>query len=296
MKNVSEIAKRAARKILPDGVERRAKRVLTSEKWADVQNVYHCTTHKAASSWMVGLLCDPAFFRYSGLDNFTYQHDWMEGRDPRPYDERRFSRPFPKYTVATRLYLDYSCFQDLPKPSEYRSFFVLRDPRDIVVSWYFSMKNTHPIQGIERRKQIRERLQRLSKTAGLCFTIEYLADYGLFQAQRSWQNVADSNVRCFKYEDLTGDNQFDQMKALFEHCTISIPKAELRDLLHRHGFENTEKRRKGEEDRSSHRRKGVAGDWANHFDSEVKSTFKDAVGGLPEELGYSPTDEVMFEV
>ncbi len=245
---------------------------------------------------MVGLLSDRTTFKYSGLDNFTYQHEWRDDRDPRPYDGRVLSRPFPKHTIATRLYLDYSCFQDLPKPSDYRAFFVLRDPRDVVVSWYFSMKNTHAIQGVERRKRVRERLRQLSKTEGLCWAVQYLADYGLFQAQRSWADVDDPNVRLFKYEDLTGVDQLREMKTLFNHCTISIPDTELRDLLRRHGFESTEKRRKGEEDRSSHRRKGVAGDWANHFDSEVKATFQETVGALPQELGYPSTEEVLSAI
>jgi hypothetical protein len=98
---------------------------------------------------MVGLLKDETTFRYSGLDNFVYQREWMDGWDPRPYDERYFSDPFPEYTAAIRLYWDYSCFQHLPKPDNYRTFFVLRDPRDVVVSWYFSIKNTHPVNGIE---------------------------------------------------------------------------------------------------------------------------------------------------
>ncbi len=245
---------------------------------------------------MVGLLSDPTTFEYSGLDNFTYQHEWMEGRDPRPYDERFFSKAFPKHTIATRLYLNYSCFQDLPKPSDYRAFFVLRDPRDILVSWYFSMKNSHSIDGVEERRRVREQLQGLSKAEGLCWAIQELTDYGLFHAQKSWIDVDDPDVRVFKYEKLTGDNQFQEMNQLFSHCTISIPDTEFRDLLHRHGFESTEKRQKGEEDRSSHRRKGVAGDWVNHFDAEVKATFEDEVGELPQKLGYSSTDEVMTEV
>jgi hypothetical protein len=281
------------KKLVPNEFRRRVKRILDCEEWARVQNVYHCTTHKAASTWMVGLLRDRTTFKYSGLEKFVYQSEWMDGRDPRSYDERFFSRPFPKYTIATRLYLNYSCFRNLTKPSDYRAFFVLRDPRDIVVSWYYSMKNTHPINGVESRRETRKRLREISKVEGLCWAIQELADYGLFNAQKSWIDVDDSDVRVFKYEDLTGNNQFQEMKQLFSHCTISIPDAKLRDLLHRHGFESTEKRQKGEEDRSSHRRKGEWGDWVDHFDAEVRVVWEDTVGKLPQELGYPSTNEVM---
>jgi hypothetical protein len=34
----------------------------------------------------------------------------------------------------------------------------------------------------------------------------------------------------------------------------------------------------------------------NHFDAEVKATFEDAVGKLPQKLGYPSTDEVISAV
>jgi hypothetical protein len=211
----------------------------------------------------------------------------MEGRDPRNYDERYFSKPFPKYTAAARLYWDYDCFRQLPKPDDYRAFYVLRDPQDVVVSWYFSIKNTHSIQGFNDRRRGRKRLRELSKTEGLYWTIDTLSDYGLFKAQMSWLDVDDPNVCLFKYEDLTGPEQLGEMKNLFEHCTIRIPDAELRTLLRRHGYEAKEGREKGKEDRSSHRRKGVAGDWRNH--SSVEDHFFETVEVLPTELGYPAT-------
>ena len=287
--DILDRGRKALERAVPNGLKRRVKRAVATERKADVVNVYHCTTHKAASSWITGLLRDEIIFAHSGLDCFVYQHEWMQGQDSCNYDERYFSKPFPKYTAAARLYWHYDCFRQLPKPDDYRAFFVLRDPRDVVVSWYFSMKNTHPVDGVERRRQTRDRLQELPKDDGLCFAIEYLSDYGLFEAQRSWMKVDDPRVRVFKYKDLTGTRQLEEMENLFDHCTIAIPNSELRILLRRHGWKATEDREKGEEDRSSHRRKGVSGDWRNHFDTAVKTRFVQTVGGLPTELGYSAT-------
>jgi len=290
--DILDRGRKALERAVPNGLKRRVKRAVATERKADVVNVYHCTTHKAASSWITGLLKDPLMFAYSGLDCFVYQHQWMKGRDPRNYDERYFSKPLPKYTAAARLYWHYDCFRQLPKPDDYRAFFVLRDPRDVVVSWYFSMKNTHPILHKGHRKA-RKKLHRLSKSEGLCYSIDALSDHGLFSAQRSWskfnEKSGSTKVRMFRYENLTGPKHFSKMKSLFEHCTIRIPDSEFRKLLCRHGWEATEDREKGEEDRSSHRRMGVAGDWRNHFDSTVEAYFVETVGNLPTELGYSPT-------
>lgn len=290
IRKVIQKSPNSSKKLVPQFLKDRIKQSsLYLKDRAEVTNVYHCCTHKSASQWVRGLLGDPITFQHTGLETFHYQTAWLDGYDSRPYNERQFSRSFPRRMIATPLYLDYSMFEKIPKPEKYRAFFVLRDPRDVVVSWYFSMKNTHQVMGKIRKH--RKNLQELSKSDGLCYAIEYLSDFGLFQSQISWMGSDDPNVRVFKYEDLTGPNQFQAIKTLFNHCTIPIPDSELRNLLYRHGFEASEGREKGKEDRSSHRRKGVAGDWKNHFDSKVRATFKDAVGSLPQEMVYCNTNK-----
>ena len=46
-------------------------------------------------------------------------------------------------------------------------------------------------------------------------------------------------------------------------------------------------RLRGDEDRASHFRKGVAGDWRDHFDEEAVRSFEAQAGGLLRDLGYS---------
>ena len=66
------------------------------------------------------------------------------GIDPRKMTEIRFEAPLPPGTIVSPLYLDYPGFRSIPKPDSYRAFFVMRDPRDILVSWYLSIKHYHP--------------------------------------------------------------------------------------------------------------------------------------------------------
>ena len=292
-RRVPKPVKNATPELIKAGIKRGARRVLRSrylsslylKDWAEVTNVYHCCTHKSASQWVRALLSDVSTLRHSGLDHFHYQTEWREGRDPRPVDERFFSEAFPERTIASPLYLHYRCFKDLPKPDRYRAFFVLRDPRDVVVSFYFSMKHSHPLNpGVECR---RAELQKRSKTDGLCFLIEQMADYGFFQAQRSWVGAEDPDVRVFRYEDLTGPNQFEEVRRLFRFCTIPMPDPALRRLLHRHAFERKSGgREKGQEDIEAHQRKGVAGDWKNHFTERVAGKFAEETGDLVDSLGY----------
>src|SRR5262245_2774715 len=110
------------------------------------QNVYHCTVQKCASQWIRRLLSDPSVVAYSGLQTYQYQQ-FLPGKfDPRTLTQRRFKLAFPEAVIATPLYLDYEGFASIPKPPRYKAFFIVRDPRDIVVSWYFSTKLSHKAQ------------------------------------------------------------------------------------------------------------------------------------------------------
>jgi hypothetical protein len=244
------------------------------------QNIYHCTVQKSASQWIRRLLSDPRIRRYSGLESYQYQQQLPGKFDPRKLTDRRFVTAFPESTIATPLYVDYEGFASIPKPQRYKAFFVMRDPRDIVVSWYFSTKLSHKAQGdIER---VRQELLRLTEVDGLRFSIDWLADYGLFGAQRSWLNAPsrDANVLLVRYEDLIGADQQSHIERLMLHCDIPISCDELGVVLAEYSFEQLSGRRRGNEDAHAHYRKGVAGDWLNHFDAAVHRHFHDVAGDL----------------
>src|SRR5690606_32514452 len=58
-----------------------------------------------------------------------------------------------------------------------------------------------------------------------------------------------------------------------------IPRSLLEDTLEKFSFKRLAGgRTTGSEDRTSHYRKGVPGDWANHFLPEHKTYFKDRYG------------------
>lgn len=163
----------------------------------------------------------------------------------------------------------------------------MRDPRDLVVSLYFSVKVSHPTIGTISEQ--RENLIRLGKEEGLCNVIDRMAARGEFRALRSWAKIApdDKNLAAFRYEDLTDSNQFATWRRLFAHCDIQMPDAQLRQLLERNSFaELTHGRERGSEDVSAHLRRGVAGDWKNHFTPVVEKKFQAVTGRLVDELGY----------
>jgi hypothetical protein len=234
-------------------------------------NVYHCTVRKTASQWIKALLSDPVVYRWSGLLPY----------DPRPY-KWRYPQPVPPGRVAQSLFISRSRFDKLPKPDRYRAFFVLRDPRDIVVSSYFSTRNSHTPMGdvLAERRILREK----PRKEGLLHVIGHLAGKGAFRDLRSWVAAPETTaVSLFRYEDLTGEGQATEVDRMLRHCGITLPPAELDALLTRYSFTRM---------RSDHYRKGRAGDWRNHFDDDIQEAFAAATGDLVELLGYPAHDEV----
>jgi lipopolysaccharide transport system ATP-binding protein len=51
-------------------------------------------------------------------------------------------------------------------------------------------------------------------------------------------------------------------------------------------FKNRAGRKPGEEDVTSHYRKGVSGDWQNHFTDNIKAAFKEKFGQILIDTGY----------
>jgi hypothetical protein len=239
----------------------------------EYDNVYHCTVRKSASQWMKALLSDPIVYRYSGLVLFD-----------RRVQKRSYPHAVPTGRVVSALFPSYERFKATPKPDNHRAFFVARDPRDIVVSSYYSLRTSHTPMG--DIPQQRRALQQKSKKDGLLHIIGHLSETGLFSSLRSWALAPSSEtIALFRYEDLTGERQRPEVERLMRHCGIAIPPDELTALLARYSFANL-RGDQGGGGTVSHYRKGKAGDWRNHFDDEISEAFTSATGDLVEILGY----------
>jgi hypothetical protein len=243
-------------------------------------NIYHCTVHKTGSQWIKALFSDPVVYSYSGLLPY----------DPRFYKRQPGGLPvIPRGRAGLALFHSYPRFQNIVKPGTYRAFFVIRDPRDIVVSSYFSLRNSHaPMGDIPQARKI---LQEKSMKEGLLYAINRLSERYLFKQLRTWAVAPSSETfRLFRYEDLTGERQMDEVDQLMRHCGIVLPPSELEALLSRYSFSSMRKARETP-GQVSHYRKGKAGDWRNHFDDDIYEAFAAATGDLVKVLGYPAREQ-----
>lgn len=246
---------------------------------ANINNVFHCCPQKTASQWLKAVFEDPLVYKYSGLFpyNFTDYAKAINLKDPTYY---HFPKAFPDQTLATPLYVTYDQFLSIPKPENYRAFFVIRDPRDLVVSQYFSILYSH--KRSDEVDQKRQTLRQMTQKEGLQYVIEHLADNGYWDRIRSWGNIDDSYVTVIRYEDLANEQtMFATFRHLMDFCQLPIPDDVLREVLTNKSFEKlNEGRHQGQENKNSHYRKGVPGDWKNYFDEDLKLEFDRIAGDI----------------
>jgi len=249
-------------------------------------NLYHCCVPKTGSQWIGKILSDPIFYRYSGLEGYHYQTSLPGGHDSRKISDRSFAAPFPKGTIVTPLYISFDNFTSLPKPERYKAFFVTRDPRDILISWYFSIKHSHALLG--NISKLREILNGMSFDDGILYAMEHLDSSGHFQALASWVDGSrtDPNALVIRFEDLTGSTSVEVFEALFRHCDIHVPQKILRRLLTKYSFEALAGRKRGEERKEEHYRKGISGDWKNYLSDALARRFEELAGNVVSRLEH----------
>ncbi|MEQ9553971.1 MAG: sulfotransferase domain-containing protein [Coleofasciculus sp. G3-WIS-01] len=223
--------------------------------------------------------------------------------------------------------VDFLCytnanFKYVKELDNFRGFHVIRDPRDVLVSGYFSHRYSHPTNRWSELVEHRSKLENLSKEEGLLLEIEFSKRF--LEEMYTW-DYSLSNVYEIKMENLVNDpyneiiqacyflgivneptfkERFSYLTAMFLNRALEksgkfsfsmsmnkIPEERLLRLIYKNQFPRKSKgRNQGKEDKKSHYRKGVAGDWKNHFNQEHTRVFKNKYNQILIKLGYEEDD------
>jgi hypothetical protein len=168
-------------------------------------------------------------------------------------------------------------------PAKARGFHVVRDPRDVLISDYWSRLKSH--QASEDWKiRLREELEALSLEEGLVHMLDR-ATY--FEQIRDWPGETPDNLLTLRYEDLLADEQA-RFREIHDHLQLKLTRDELVEIVRSCSFETVTGRSKGAEQVDAHRRKATAGDWRNYLKpgTELYKTVRSRIGGLVTKLGY----------
>ena len=184
-----------------------------------------------------------------------------------------------------------------------RAWYLRRDGRDSMVSFYFhrmrEMEAGNPV-ALRRFGPLYDRIlgrgfdPQDSRGNMRAFIEGEFAQP--MDARQNWRDHVMSwhdggrgrpGVMYLSYEELLEDPR-SVLRAAVEHATGAPPDDWVVDLtVEKYSMaRQTGGRAKGEEDRSSFIRKGVAGDWVNHFDRDAARTFDRLAGDALVALGY----------
>lgn len=166
---------------------------------------------------------------------------------------------------------------------------VVRDPRDLLVSWYYSMRNSHVAKGQVPR--LRKTLLNCSEGEGLLYGIKHLSTVKVFDGMREWPQFPERKVdkiMVLKFEDMIGENKLEYFRRLLANCCIELSDKNAAQLFEDHDFKKKSGgRNHGVGDNNAHYRKGIAGDWRTKLNGNVIEVFKKETGDLVEALSYS---------
>ena len=254
-------------------------------KWfkpdADEIAIFHITHQKAGSQWIHRI------FHALAYDRVVLPEVESAATHERPIEGVQFlKRPVIAGRIYPTLYLTREQFRTVRLPRHHRRFVVIRDPRDTLVSAYFSYKLSHTLNSTWMH-DCRIRLNRVSMEDGLLYLLDdWLPTIATFQW--SW---AASGEELIKYEDLLQNDEVILERILLQHCRLPVERERFLEVVRANRFESwTGGRKRGQEDVASHERKGVAGDWQNYFTPRVAAAFRSRYGSLLIATGYE-TDE-----
>jgi hypothetical protein len=154
-----------------------------------------------------------------------------------------------------------------------------RDLRDVAVSHVFYVRRTpwHPEHPKYNGLSIEKGLHHFGKTL-LPEFVEWI---------RSWHKNRDSeNSLVVRYEDLLDDTTENLYKVtrLFD---LPDDRDMIQSIVEAHQFKNVSGGRiRGEDEDGSFFRKGISGDWKNHFTPELKRLYKEKAGQALIDFGY----------
>lgn len=246
----------------------------TNRSSGATRNIYFATVQRSGSQWLKSTFEDPRVQQATGLAvHPQHRYEWNE-----------FRERFPAYTVVPGLYMSYDLYDEISRPEPYKTIYVLRDPRDIAVSWYWAARDTHPLGG--KIGRYRDDLRRLDYNEGLAYSIRALA--GKFTDIRTWiYNKDDPHVKILRFEDLTRA-PVEGLQSVFDHCGLSVQRNVVQDVVADHSKAKMRERdlRSRGKDEESHYRKSSS-DYRTAFTSRHHELFAHVTGDLIELLGYA---------
>jgi hypothetical protein len=182
----------------------------------------------------------------------------------------------------------YSVFggmiEGIPEFDRYRTILMVRDPRDVLVSDYYSVAFSHPLPD-ERSEKYGE-FSKMKEAARSMTVDEYVLAaseevHNTLGRYKSLLLDRYPHTYLTRYEDMIASFE-NWLDGLLGHCGLTIS-----DELRRSLIDANRRSRPAEEDVHRHVRKGVPGDFRTKLHAETISRLDAKLASVLEAFGYA---------
>ncbi|MBD1910618.1 MULTISPECIES: sulfotransferase domain-containing protein [unclassified Leptolyngbya] len=179
------------------------------------------------------------------------------------------------------------------RPEYPRVIYIVRDGRDVAVSYYFHMQSRKRIpDGMSFRDYVK------------AFNADQLDPFSTWSDHvHSWLDNAPEKFLLLRYEDMKADTQTQFLRCL-EFAGLPIDMERVNFTIEACDFQNLKKReeawykQQGKTPLHPFFRKGTSGQWQDRFTDEMLETFLARHGSALERMGYieaAPALEKTYE-
>lgn len=228
---------------------------------------------KTGTTWMVNLI--KSIPGYRGIGNFGSEID-----------------KYHQVSPGDVVHGHHGCTDELLEilnANAIKVILMIRDPRDQQVSRTFHLRR-------DPNHAWHENMKSMSFDDALLACIEgrnsLIGARTMIELGQSWQVDSDIHIRIY-YEKLLEDTHR-YFSDVLDFLDINLPDYLINAIVEKNRFSRMTvgkrfwqaPRKPGESDPTSHYRKGITGDWKNHFTDAHIASFKRVAGDKLIELGY----------
>jgi hypothetical protein len=245
-------------------------------------SIIHFSFNKAATQYIKSILqrCAAENGMVSvGFNEYAFHSDF-------PYLDHLTSDELQEYSHVFRPtgYL-YSVFggmiTGIPHLESYKVVLVARDPRDILVSNYYSTAFSHPLPTGEKRFGFRaKRAKALSSTIDEFVLSDSERLLGVFERYQELLLDGSADVYLTTYEKMVDDFN-DWLAKLIHYCDLSISSGLMQSLQ-----EESAHRKPKKENVRRHVRKGQPGDHVHKLKRETVEELNGRFASVLARFGY----------
>ncbi|HMO92489.1 MAG TPA: sulfotransferase domain-containing protein [Pirellulaceae bacterium] len=244
------------------------------------ESVYFYTFHKCAST----LFADYVLKNLQGLNHVDYATQIYNGEEVEAIEFQRYGVIYGPIRLSVNPHSPvYKRFVSVAAEPEFvkdkLAIFFVRDPRDMLVSLYYSFGFTHGFSSVPEIREQQAKLRREIQTQ----TLDEYVIAGAGQVAGYFSQLQELSRACtrgtlLRYEDLVED--FDKFIECFT-SVVTLDQAVI-DQIYQQSRPNQV------EDTTSHRRSGQAANYQDKLKESTVAILNQQLAGVLASFGYTP--------